>query len=68
MNDDETMIDMDRSITQCRFASLIGVSEAAVSNLVSRGILLPNQTAHEWLNRYLTNLREQIILRLQGRI
>lgn len=56
-------IDLDEPCTQQQFADLVGISQPAVSGLVTRGILLPGMSAQRWLDRYLTNLREQIISR-----
>ncbi len=50
---------METSITQRDFAALIGVSEPAVSAMVKKGLLLPEQTAGAWLLAYCQNLREQ---------
>lgn len=59
-------IDLAQPCTQQAFAELVGVTQPTVSGLVSRGVLLPGQSAQEWLHRYLTNLREVIIERRSG--
>ena len=59
-------VDLDQPCTQQAFAELVGITQPTVSGLLSRGILLPGQSAQEWLHRYLTNLREVIIERRSG--
>lgn len=61
-------MDLDKPCTQQEFGELVGISQQAVSNLVSRGVLVPGQTAQHWLDRYLSHLRAVIIDRLQGRL
>ncbi len=56
-------VDLDQPCTQQAFAELVGVTQPTVSGLVSKGVLLPGQSAREWLHRYLTHLREAIIAR-----
>lgn len=56
--------DLEGQITQARFASLIGVSEAAVSKLVTAGVLKSEATGHQWLLDYCQRLREQAAGRL----
>ena len=58
---------LDQPTTQAGFGAMVGISQQAVSDLMKRGVLLPDQTAQEWLNRYLTHLREAIIARYSGR-
>jgi phage terminase Nu1 subunit (DNA packaging protein) len=53
------LIDLDIEATQPEFAALIGISQPAVSALVKRGILSAGQTIGEWLQAYISNLREQ---------
>lgn len=45
--------------SQADFAEMIGVSEARVSQLMSEGILVRGDTAHEWLLGYCERLRDQ---------
>jgi transcriptional regulator with XRE-family HTH domain len=61
-------IHLDRPCTQEEFAELVGITQPTVSKLVTRGILIPGQTAQHWLDRYLSHLRSVIIDRLQGRL
>lgn len=49
----------DAPISQAEFAQLIGVSEARVSQLVSDGVLIRGDSAHEWLVAYCERLRDQ---------
>lgn len=46
---------------------MVGISQQAVSSLCTRGILLPGQSAREWIFRYLMHLQSQIIARCMGR-
>lgn len=50
---------LDQTVSQAEFAQLIGVSEARVSQLVSEGIIVRGDTAHEWLIGYCERLRDQ---------
>lgn len=40
---------MDQEITQAEFAKMVGISEARVSQLMSKGVLSKNGTARSWL-------------------
>lgn len=50
---------LDAPCTQEAFSRLVGISQPAVSDLLTRGILKPGQPAAEWLIRYTAHLREQ---------
>lgn len=50
---------LDQTVSQAEFAQMIGVSEARVSQLVSEGIIVRGDTAHEWLIGYCERLRDQ---------
>lgn len=50
-------MDVSRVGTQSEFAMLIGVSDAAVSMYVSRGVLAEGKTLGEWLQAYCSHLR-----------
>ncbi|MEO0003599.1 MAG: hypothetical protein RLZZ22_1291 [Pseudomonadota bacterium] len=50
---------LDQQVSQAEFAQMIGVSEARVSQLVSEGIIVRGDTAHEWLIGYCERLRDQ---------
>ena len=53
------LLDTSKAITQERFAELVGISQQAVSELVSRETLPRNGSARQWLQAYCANLREQ---------
>lgn len=53
------MIDLKGKATQQSFGEMVGISQPAVSDLLSRGIILPNESAGEWLRAYCSHLREQ---------
>ncbi len=53
------MIDLNAKITQAQFGELVGISQPAVSDLQSRGVILAGQPAAEWLKSYCLHLREQ---------
>jgi phage terminase Nu1 subunit (DNA packaging protein) len=52
------VFDMNKPTTQRAFAELVGVSEPAVSDMVSRGVIAPGQSLGQWLRRYCSHLRE----------
>ena len=49
---------LDEQISQARFGDLVGISQQAVSDLVTRGVLPPGATASQWLRAYCARLRE----------
>ena len=51
-------IDMDKSITQTEFGRLIGVSQQAVSDMISRGVIDRGESAATWLLKCFANQRE----------
>lgn len=53
------MIDLNKVANQRDFAKIIGVSEAAVSNMKTAGVISKGQTMGEWLLAYSSHLREQ---------
>ena len=53
------IINLNERATQKKFADLIDVSEAAVSDLVKRGVILKDHPLGEWLHRYCSHIREQ---------
>lgn len=53
------MIDLNWKIDQSGFGRVVGISQPAVSGLVSRGVLRESGTLGEWLLDYCGNLREQ---------
>jgi terminase small subunit / prophage DNA-packing protein len=53
------LIDLEKPTSQRRFAQIIGVSEAAVSQMVARGLLEKEQTLGQWLLAYCEDMREK---------
>jgi phage terminase Nu1 subunit (DNA packaging protein) len=53
------MIDMTYHPTQAEFAALVGISQPAVSGLLSRGIITEGGTLAEWSAMYCDHLREK---------
>jgi phage terminase Nu1 subunit (DNA packaging protein) len=53
------VVDLGNTTTQKEFSELIGVSEAAVSGMISRGVIKIGQPLGEWLIGYCTHIREQ---------
>lgn len=52
-------LDLHAPVTQERFADLVGVSQQAISDLVTREMLPRGGTLKQWLLAYCENLREQ---------
>ncbi|MBW7896533.1 MAG: terminase small subunit [Opitutaceae bacterium] len=52
------MIDLSVKITQTEFGAIVGISQPAVSDLVSRGVLTEGETAAVWLRESFGHLRE----------
>lgn len=52
-------MNLDQPCTQAAFGALIGVSQPTVSELISREILKPGDTAAQWLLAYCAHMREQ---------
>lgn len=50
---------MNEQITQGQFADMVGVTQQAISDQLSRGVLQRGDTAAGWLRAYCRNLREQ---------
>ena len=53
------MIDLKGRISQTAFGDLVGISQPAVSGLISRKIINSGDSAELWLQAYCANLREQ---------
>jgi len=51
-------MNMDTQWTQAQFADLVGIGQPVVSDLLSRNVLEPGQTARTWLLGYCGHLRE----------
>lgn len=60
------MFDLTQQATQQVFGELVGISQQAVSDLLSRGILTQGDAVSVWLKAYCTNLREVAAGRLAG--
>lgn len=52
------MIRLDQVISQQEFGGLVGVSQPAVSQMLSKGVLSPGGTGGQWIVEYCSNLRE----------
>lgn len=52
------MLDLSKEISQSKFGFLVGVSQPAVSDLLSRGVLVKGESAEQWLISYCRHLRE----------
>ncbi len=51
-------INLEKKTTQARFAQLVGITQAAVSGLIARGVLVAGDSASNWLLAYCANLRD----------
>ncbi|MCL2298373.1 MAG: hypothetical protein FWC38_00785 [Proteobacteria bacterium] len=51
-------MELDKKVTQEEFGTLVGISQQAVSNYLSRGILAQDATCQDWLHAYCKHLRE----------
>ena len=52
------MIDLSLNVTQSVFGEMVGISQPAVSDLLSRGVLEPGASLGQWLVAYCSHLRE----------
>lgn len=50
---------LDKPITATAFASLVGVSQQAISQRVQDGLLVPGQPLKEWISSYCGKLRDE---------
>jgi phage terminase Nu1 subunit (DNA packaging protein) len=57
-------INLEQPCSQAAFAELVGVSEAAVSQLHTAGVLVEGEPLRAWLLAYIDRLREQAAGRL----
>ena len=60
------MIDLSAQVKQSEFGELVGISQPAVSDLVTRGVLQNGLSAGEWLLAYCAHLREVAAGRASG--
>src|SRR5699024_5329038 len=51
-------MDITKKISQAKFAQLVGITQPAVSGLISRGILKVGDIGSDWLLAYCGHLRE----------
>lgn len=51
-------MDLDAPIKQVDFAELVGITQPAVSDMLTRGLLKPGDSARVWLQAYTRQLRE----------
>jgi phage terminase Nu1 subunit (DNA packaging protein) len=56
---EQAVLHLDRAMSQERFARIVGVTHQAVTELARKGVLLPGQTAGQWLLAYTGRLREE---------
>lgn len=52
------MFDLSSQVSQSAFGALVGISQPAVSDLISRGVLVNGGNAGEWLIAYCAHIRE----------
>lgn len=52
-------MDLGMKLTQSAFGAMVGISQAAVSQLMSRGVLTQEAVGSVWLIEYCSHLREQ---------
>lgn len=52
------MTDLDSRMTQASFGALVGITQQAVSDLISRGVLRDGDTPRTWLVAYCEHLRQ----------
>lgn len=52
------VIELNQPMNQSDFGKLVGISQPAVSDLLSRGVLSKEANASQWLMEYCGNLRE----------
>lgn len=52
------MFDLMQQVSQSTFGDLVGISQQAVSDLLSRGIIAQGDSSGVWLLAYCANLRE----------
>ena len=50
----------DYAVTQQAFAEVVGITQPAVSALVTRGVLVAGETMGVWLRGYTAHLRSQV--------
>jgi phage terminase Nu1 subunit (DNA packaging protein) len=58
VTDIKDIIDISKSCMQRDFASLIGVSEFTISNMIHKGVIKPGEPLGQWLKAYCAHMRE----------
>lgn len=53
------MLDLEKPVTQEAFGSIVGVSQQAVSELLTRFVLIRDAPVGQWITAYCSHLREQ---------
>jgi phage terminase Nu1 subunit (DNA packaging protein) len=53
------MLDFNSTCTQAEFGEFVGISQPAVSDLLTRAVIQPGHTAGQWHRDYISHLREQ---------
>lgn len=53
------MLDIHSTCTQAQFGELVGISQPAVSGLLTNGVIKPGESVAMWLLDYSLHLREQ---------
>jgi len=59
---------LEQPISQAEFAEMVGLSEARVSQLMSEGVMVRGDTAHDWLIAYCDRLRDMAAGRASSEI
>ncbi len=62
----KVVLALQAPVTQAEFAQMVGLSEAAVSQMKTSGVLDAGATSHAWLLAYCGRLREQAAGRMSG--
>jgi len=52
------LIQLDQATSQQAFGSIVGISQQAVSQMLSKGVLSPGGSAGQWVLEYCLHLRE----------
>lgn len=52
-------VDLAQPLSQEAFGQLVGISQPAVSDMMTRGVIQPGDSAGAWLLAYTAHLREQ---------
>ena len=58
MTDIKDIIDISKPCMQKDFASLLGVSEFTISNMLDKGVIKPGEPLKQWIKSYCAHMRE----------